>query len=343
MKKTSYKIYFFCFSAIFFITLLTIAIFNFEVDPYYVWHKKHSWKNNNVLTMYMRFSKSLQVIERNPNILLLGSSRVYHVFDPKTIEIPHNQIIYNMGISSLHAYEAYEFLKYVLRHTKVKTVIYGVDFFGFGVQQTEQGFDPDIEKLSVVFKNFGKALISWQALNNSITLTRRKPSIITTNKWQWSGYEITPKRTKQQIDNGIKRMTINDYGKFTSFGKSFHYYKEIIELCMKNNTKLIVFIPAINSRQLGAIKKAGKWKKFLKWKEELQKISKENNIVLWDFANYNSITTYPFKTAKEIKNNPYFLDTSHASPLVGNFVMTKLGFKTKNNKPPSDFGIRLSP
>lgn len=90
-----------------------MGVFNFIVDPYWVWHVKRVYPYNDSLMLHQlveqRIIKPLQLFMLQPENIIIGSSRVYHVFDVANID--DNEKWYNMGISSLKISEAYRYIE----------------------------------------------------------------------------------------------------------------------------------------------------------------------------------------------------------------------------------------
>jgi hypothetical protein len=76
----------------------------------------------------------------------------------------------------------------------------------------------------------------------------------------------------------------------------------------------------------------GRWEALEEWKRQVVQITP-----VWDFFNYNSITTEKMQGVMQ-----HYTDDSHYKPTVGNLVIDKITGQA-NKSIPADFGVLLTP
>ena len=103
------------------------------VDPLGIWHFPIIKGFNNYKVSqpaYLDFFKPYEYRMVKPDVVFLGSSRVYVGLCPD--DYPDESVkVYNMGMSSLSIRDAYQYLKFMIRVHKPKKVYLGLDFFQF--------------------------------------------------------------------------------------------------------------------------------------------------------------------------------------------------------------------
>jgi len=111
-----------------------------------------------------------------------------------------------------------------------------------------------------------------------------------------------------------------------------HEFQKIVDLCQKHNVELIIYFSPAHAIRLESIYASGKWSVLEDWKRRMVSIAP-----VWDFFNYNSITTEPLS---ETMNN--YVDDSHYIKPIGDLVVNRvLGDEEK--KESDDFGLLLTP
>jgi len=329
------------------IIFILIAIFNYTIDPYMLWHEKPIWfdkTKNPIIDSNQRLIKSLQLVLRQPKIIFLGSSLVYHVINPAGSD----EKIYNLGVGSLRSAEAYGYVKEAVSWTPVTKIYLALDLFAFGSEQKMPGYDDEVSGAKYLVNQFASALIGKSTINDSLNILLGKNAEYNDGTWQFNGYKLTPKRNLAEVNDGIKQNEILFKKIFPKtsidyINQNLKNIEKIMTVCEAHHVELVLYFNPINYRLLQVYKNSGVWDNFMQLKTGLQAMAYKHNVTLWDFATYSSITTYPFVNENEIKRNPYYLDTDHPTELVGNYVMQQMGVPLK--KPlsiPRDFGVRLN-
>lgn len=339
--QTKYK----RFTLIFLLTaltpLLSVGAFNIFVDPYGIYNsptvsgfnqsKPDKWK-------HQRLFKALDITRIKPVTIFIGSSRTNLGLNPAYSALDDRQPAYNLGLNGANTYETLRYLEHAIKNQKdLKLVILGLDFIMFNTELGNQaGFEENrLEKQSITSQDFINTTFSLDTLSLSQETIKANKS-----------------KTRQDIyyPNGFMRLQRSEIDKnLTEFKKSISVYftvhnnyqlsqqyledlKKIVELCKQNNITLVAFISPAHVTQTEAIYAANQWQILEQWKREVVKI-----LPVWDFSDYNSITTEP--VSETMKN---YIDSSHYKEHIGNLVLDRILSKP-DTKIPKDFGVYLTP
>lgn len=345
ISSKRYLIILLCLPALCF---LSLSLFNYLVDPYMLWHAKPLWyttTKNPVIDHHQRLVKSLQVILRQPEVVFLGSSRVYHVINPQQVTFGKT---YNLGIGSLKMTESYGYVRELVKWTPVKKIYLALDLFAFGSVQTMPGYDDELDTFQYLTNQFMGALIGKAATQYSLGILHGKGSNYDDGTWQFDGYKITPKRNAVIVNKGLKEYLTLYTTLFQAHGNqsvlsNTKTLENIIQLCQKHHVELILYFNPVNYRLYNAYDEIGVFKHLTQLKSQISALAAQYHIEVWDFATLNAVTRYPFANEAEISGNPYYLDVDHGTELTGNYIMQRMGVPLKHpDRLPADFGHRLN-
>lgn len=133
---------------------------------------------------------------------------------------------------------------------------------------------------------------------------------------------------------------------------TFDTLRNIINFSRKNNIELRFFMSPTHARALLAIKEAGLWDAFEEVKrgtvdilaEDAARYPNLKPIVLWDFMNFNTITTEPFPELSDHNSKmQWYWEMSHYKIATGNLILDRvMNYKESFREVPSDFGVLLT-
>lgn len=329
---------------------------NLLIDPYGIFRildapginqQKEGVRNN------IRLVKFLELPLRKPKTLLLGSSRTNDAFNPadSNLNDPKFKPVYNLGIDMARIKEEKLLLEYAISNSKVKTVVFGLDFFMFNSQETTNStFDVSILKKKANFVDYFKiSLLSTEALGDSIKTIRTSVNYPERREFLSNGY-----RPGNMVFFGLKdysslhyftnytfltpnRGSTKYYSQFSLDSEVFQNYRRILKICREKNIDLKLYISPAHSNLDGEVVRAsGNWNLMKDWKKKITDITFEEGFELWDFSGYNSITTESVKTP--MLN---YWDSSHFTEEVAHMVLSKIF--GRNEFVPADFGVLITP
>lgn len=319
------------------LSLLVLGL-NWFINPYGVtnspkvkgvnWYKSATSENT-------RLYKAVDLTRQNAKTILLGASRIETGINPDHPGLRPYQPVYNLGLAGATLYEQRRYLEYAISNQpNLEMVILGIDFWFIAEsKKTNPSFS------EALLQNQGLNFIDFWQINYSLnTLIESKNTLIENFNGQVYKYHN---------DNGliVNRSQYGIYAKsFTQFLAGHVNQKDykisqlaldnlklIKEICQENNIKLIVFITPPHATHIEGLYIAGFGDVIEQMKREIVKI-----MPVWDFYDYNSITTEP------IDNVTNYWDISHYRLEVGDLILNRiLGYPEQTVA--SDFGVMITP
>lgn len=326
--------------------LMVNVCLNLYVDPYFAFRKSPFDERLPQMRVQQRFAKTLQVITRQPKVVLIGSSRVYRGFDVE-------DDFYNMGISSMTLVEASSYVKHVLNFTSAQKIVLGLDFWMIDeVTPTQAGWDKGTGTLPYTLKSFSRALLRGNEAfeifkqfihNNYATFFHTLKSFLRAllrgneafvifkefirdnrvpsreEKWTYTGFFHTGKLSKKDVDNGLRGYEKN-MQKVQVQLKMLSYLEDIIQLCKAKDVKLYVYISPLHPAIQEVYKKSKNSPYFNPWKESVASICKKADIPFHDLS--DMLNDSP---PLENGSTDIWIDYSHFSPKIGKKILQNLG------------------
>lgn len=344
MKK--YKSWFKKSLLIIFTLLISVGIFNMIIDPYNAINFPIIKNlNEKKASNQEYFLKANYITYNKPDTIFLGTSRVRIGLDPNYYEQITGEKAYNLGLSASNMYIQRKYFEYaLLKNPNLKTVIIGIDFEAFNkyvtnnVQYTAENFNiTPMRTLKSI-----KDIISLDYTRTSLTVLSENYFNTSQSTYLYNGldpanYYLNESKSLLQI--GVNRFyfhlaqQVNDPHNLKKYKLSDNQMENlefIVQACKENGIELHVFIPPAHVVQSEAIMQLGYGNIVQEWKKEVVNITP-----IWDFSDYNSITTV------EPNNFNHYLDQSHFNREIGNLILDKM-LKVNDNPNYPDFGVLLT-
>lgn len=340
--------YFFGFLAVFF---LACGAVSFVVDPYGIWDNHGLVGINrikNKISNRERLFKAVAVMQKKPDIILMGSSRTLLGLNPEHPALQARGHVYNLGLSAASMKEIKKYFEHALANQPdLKEVVLGLDFFMFNELRKQAGdYDENlIGRRRLPFQNGFASLFSISALKDSVLTALynyRFPAGAQDYKPNgMMDIAVIDKRGLEKL--GSRQKTFEDALKSDFFGGSlysryrfsedaFADLKHLISLCRDKGIRLTLFVSPSHAAEWEGLRMANAWSDFENWKRSVVKLHP-----LWDFSGYNSVTTEPIGDA--MLN---YIDSSHYTVRVGNWILERtLGLADATV--PDGFGVLLTP
>ncbi len=288
-------------------------------DPYWLWSAEPPWHrqwggHNRVLDIRHRFAKAIQVVTRRPEVIVIGSSRVYRGIDT---EAPDTWHAYNLGISSLRIREARAYVRHAIRWTPAKTIVFGLDYFMFNaLRPSEPGFDEDLGDHRFVFRAIPISLFTRMAYKD---VQRARQGVHGGDGyWTYSGFKITNPRSQADVERLLESFYTD---KITITPQEYAAFADILDEVRLADVQLIVYVSPMNTRQVQKMKDEGEYAAFMAWKKRIGTIAREHGLDLYDFSLNNPF--YDDQIAAG--SSPSWIDTTHYSPVVGAWILRSIG------------------
>ncbi|OGU60042.1 MAG: hypothetical protein A2X64_07555 [Ignavibacteria bacterium GWF2_33_9] len=310
------------------------AIFNCIIDPFHVLKSPAIYgfnKEKPDLKTNERISKLFSVKINDFDTLFIGSSRVDFALDPEYYYKLTNKKAFNLGIGGSNISESKIILEKIIKsHPNLKTVVLEVDFFGFNKFNkidSNESINSFIS-LNDIFKLF----ISYDSIQksiNTINYNFKNPNEYIFDK---NGLRIkSPKHNSYNLAMAEVQGYIKKNKFYTSSPERLRALQEIVDLCKKNNIKLIVIVSPINFAQVHVINILNTFDDYIKWRNEISQITS-----FYDFSLGNYVTKEQLK-----RKMLYYFDSHHYTIIVGNKILDRV-FNNLNSSLPINFGAIIT-
>ncbi len=353
--------------------LLTIAGFNYYIDPYQLFDvtgQNGSFPIKPEVGKHARMIKAHKVRLLRPDAIILGSSRSEVGLDPNHPSLTDNtNSSFNLSLHSANIYEIYKYLQHAHSIHPVKKAVLGLDFFMFNAnKESEKDFDQHrLEPSSYIpigwYRDIFKALFTYDALLASWnTVVSQNDKSIT--QYNSGGFPDDNSRIdKIRKKGGHRQAAINNeryslsesdgFAFFTLFKEqssqsltAFQSLSQLLIFSHSENIDLRLFISPIHARKLVVIHKTKLWEEFENWKIMLIENIEHNapSYSLWDFTGFNEITMEPFPPLSDAKSHmKWYWESSHYKKETGNLILdTIFGLQQPDRYYPKDFGMLIS-
>lgn len=338
-----------------------IGAFNYLVDPFDIWH---SWriegfnKNKPQKRSKERIYK-VGAYARNPQPnIILGSSIAEISLDPK--RLPGGGI--NLATVGQRLGESARLLEWAAQQTTLQTVLYSAEFFTANMCLAEtdglrasdlsspKGYQYLIS-LSTLEESFGTV-----ANQSNAAIYRKRQLLNEDGIWVWSDENVTN-------PGGLRKTFIESEGFFNYFPApgycySFQqeqrstgqYLQRMFSTAYRDAIDFRLVISPSHARERELIYSRGLWGKWEDWKRMLIRINEDEArkagrepFAIWDFSDYNSITTEPVPPAGDTSTRMrWYWDTVHYRQNVGEMIFSRVYGLAAGAPPPRDFGMRIT-
>ncbi|AYJ77660.1 hypothetical protein [Aliarcobacter cryaerophilus] len=329
------------------IIIISVCSINYIVDPYNL-YKTNLLKNKPKEFEYMRLVKAINVEEIKPYSIVLGTSRAEMAIDPE-----HEYFIkpsYNLANAGSTMYETKYYLKEAILQGKLKKVLLVADWRMFNDVNMKQvaDFETYFEN-----RNIYKYLLNYKVFEDSLfTIKNQNKLSLHKSNGQMTDRYVNDvllahggqyKTMLAEEKNYYKNFTNNNSYKDTK-KDSFEDFKEILQMCYRNNIKLDIIFGPSHIRQWEAFDYYHGYETFLKWKKDIvlfvEKIGLEENKIpfnILDFSVYHRLTAENVPKEPEQRMEFHF-EGSHYTNKLGLIVLDRLS----NNSLYNDFGVYIN-
>ncbi len=341
------------------------SVFIYFIDPYGIFGSPRIENFNArkpTAENRVRISKPLQVENIKPTTLIIGNSRPEMGLDPgHSCWKEHEKPVYSLTIPGSSVYMQSRLLAHATHFSEIETVLMGLDFLDFTVSPsndsnpyrwppTDNSFDSNLSistdntpnNLYTLnkYKTYLKSIVSLDTLTDSIITLSQQQNITTTHRTHLGfnpaeayytniinneGVEVLFKQKNNELRKRLSSKKWSIYNKNTQWSSSFESLRRAIKLTKDKNIKLLIFINPYHNDYLDIIESTGHWKIFNEWKNNIQKLTKnENHVILWDFAERTEFSAEAIDTFNPKKPLQWFWEPAHYKKELGNILLAKM-------------------
>ncbi len=304
--------------------------------------------------------KPYQLRDIKPRSIIIGASHAGIAFNPDNLPQP----AYNLAIGGASSYINFRLLQEaVSSNEQLDNVILETPFFGFNSDDPNNlpNHDSQFEGRLIYTENLKfnpafvgyfisdklSSILSWESLRASLRMlskqrdvgNKNRGSFIEKYNGQWIQQSPTNTATWTMFENSWQKFLYDEWFPapqhtftFSPDDAPINYYRQSLKLLYARNINTNIVIAPLHGSLLIALHEAGLWQDFKIWKTTLTRINEEEAasagkkpFSLWD---YGVINTYTAQVLPEQHSDttrlPWFNDSAHASPLLGNIILQEL-------------------
>ena len=326
---------------------------------------------------HARLSLAAVISRRAPSVVALGTSRAL-----RGISMDHPGWAgelserYNAALMGANIYEIVRYFEHAEQTQALRQAVLGLDFFSFNAyKQNAADFDEalllrygdavsikrHIERLKTYVSNdtlyssyrtVQGNLVQWSppflgdgrenpaGLEASIVLGGgQHHAFILSAMVALTNLNFPPPYRRAALEGAHGERPVRELGR-------------MIDIARKKHVDLRLFISPAHARQWEALRVAGLWDEFERWKRELVLVLEQDAarhpsevvIPLWDFSGYSSISTEPVPVAGDSTSRmKWYWESSHYRKEVGDLVLDRVfGYRDLQRTVPDDFGVLLT-
>ncbi|MFD0749642.1 hypothetical protein ACFQZS_05770 [Mucilaginibacter calamicampi] len=297
----------------------------------------------------IRYVKAIEISLRKPQTILVGSSRVHDGINPAMPVLQQYTPVYNYGIDMLRINEAKKYLLHAIANTKVKRVIFGLDFFMFNaLEKYNPAFDStlvgrQINYMDIIRPSLPSKYVITDIINTvKISYTQPDRFEFRNNGYRPGNAVFYHLKDYKKLHYYTNRTFLSNtsstpyYGRYKVDEQTFKCFEEYLDICRKNKIECILFITPAHALLDGeGLHLTGLWGNMEDFKRRITHIATLYNTSLWDFSGYNYVTTEKLATPMK-----HYWDSSHFKEPIGNLMISQMLDPQK--KDPLYFGTLLS-
>ena len=328
------------FTSVFLSAVCFVSIIAVLVDPHDVFHLVYAHHFNRIKRHVVsdRMAKVYALARVKPRTLLLGASTIGS-FDPKDLERYAPSPVYNLALGGAHVPEMTAYLRYAVSRHNVRTVVVGLDFFGFfphdARNEVHPAFDPRRLSSGVFFPDYQASLFGLDVFMRSLKTVR--DNLGDSSGFQYIDYETgmfvwaSPQAIGQQrrdIDEFRLGQLCEVYGpsRRSRVIDNVAHLKELIEVARSLQIDIRVYVGPAHVTSFDVIHDLGLGALYAGWQRAMADV-----VPYYDFSGPNTINNDPEN----------FVDMLHLKSEGGRLVFARL-FGDVSIAIPHDFGVLVT-
>ncbi|MCP4292587.1 MAG: hypothetical protein GY780_12225 [bacterium] len=294
--------------------LLALGSYTAYNDPYWIFRESPPWLeahkgHNRVLDIRLRHAKAMQLLTRQPEHVILGSSRVYRGFDMNQCDG------FNLGLPRLRIAEAEAYVRHLIHFTPVKRLVLGLDYLMFDADETFiAGFDPDLGSRKYVLAAWPASFFTRQAYDDSELAIKSK----TRNDgfWHRNGFRFSIGRDQESLEGVYKKFQRHRITKI-----QYDQLASLLDRLLNAEVDTAIYLSPMSKPHLEFFEESGDLGNFNVWRTTVIGIAREKGIPVHDFS-----TSSPF-SEEDIReeSSDHWVDASHFQPMVGDWILGEMG------------------
>ena len=341
-----------------------VAAFNACVDPYLLFgtgQRGSAPARAAAIARRARQVKPLQFALRQPETVLIGSSRVFGGLDPAYLARNGFGEAYNFGIEQLSVAEALRIARYATAKPSVTRILLEVTYRT--PDAAHSGAANDLDRRTFLLRAAFGAFLSATAVADSLSVLRSpaRRDVFVRDRVGPDGFrrmriergpegrrflhlalENIMQRLAQRSTAPARARAVARSGAAAeeAYPALMAALRSMSETCRQHGVELVLFSSPVHALTLEWLDDWGEWETFELWKSAVAGVAAQEEIAFWDFAYHNPVTTSRIRHG----DPPFHLDAAHFTPETGDRMLARM-LETQSDPPAPwrEFGVRLEP
>lgn len=281
--------------------------------------------------------------------VILGSSRARIAYDPRSDAIPGGPAC-NLGLAGTNFDEVRRVFDFVSDQPNVREVLLILDFQQFSSGRTVTA-DFELSRFNPSQSEFAyqcNLLFNERTSRASLELLARA---IAGDEARFTsmGFDRPAYLEARRFPENIVEKTLR--GSLTNAAtlRGFQYSPERVEAlgslaarCRERGIELKLIIHPVHALQLEAIRAAGLWSQFERWKDDVLRIAERHSCPAWDFTGFHEYACEPLlgNSAGQPGDWTWWWEPSHCRAELGDLVLRRVFQEESTDR---TFGVQLTP
>ena len=340
------------------LTVLCLALsgltlgYTLSTDPFGIFHNDSETELSRINQFwYMRTSKPLRLLRRQPDMVIVGTSRTARL-SPDRVGIEDG---FNAALPGATAHEQRITLAYAIDASAPARAVIGLDFDAFraGRETSRLGFNPALMRaegapshwLNVAL-TLKRLFFSTLAVQKSYEATHLAGQRRDDARYQADGswWRPIPQASADDFE-GVGRQRLSAFRQSADAGLDMTEYRRLLQLCQASALDCQLLVTPVHVFDINLLSTSGLLPLWQQWHEQLVRINDEvaaeygqRPIPLWGFNTFAPAVAEALST-REDNSNPWFKDSIHFTPRFADLMLgTITGQAGAGN---GDTGIRL--
>lgn len=296
-----------------------------------------------------RLIKPMRVAEVNPEVLLVGNSRI-EIGIPAESSAFAGKSVYNLGLPGVTLnIQLRGANSQLLDNPRLKHLILTLDFrnFLFNYQNIphlnnlayqyapkEQSLEDKITFYSSILfsldslKSDIKTLLKQRSLNNDISFLGTNSAGTYQSVILNEGLHVLVGHQLSELRKKLLRKHITYQGQNFTENFGIELLDTFLTSYKDTSVRLSLVINPYHYSYLHVLKETGHWQNFINWKKTLADLAtKHSQVEFYDFSLFNSFTTESIDLSQPRKPMTWFWEPAHYRPEYGDMILNVIADK----------------
>ena len=283
-------------------------------------------------------TQPLRAIARQPDVLLVGSSRTLLGLDPADVDAGAG-VVSNVGVCGVRFDEAADLLEFVLTWTRPHTVAVEVHPTAFNAGAPRRIPSTDPASVDRLVEALATAFLGWDGLHDAARTVRESPGPART-KVSPAGFAAMAAFDADKVGRNLAES--RDAPPLELAAWAAPTVERVVRLCGGRGIRLVFYFPPVHRDYEGTLAGGPEAGAAVRDLVRRRAVVGGGDVEVYDFRTLPGLTDRPL-----VASTAEYLDHSHFTPAVGRGVLRRIGLPVRHADDPARwptpdrFGVRV--